>query len=80
MRHFNYVIRLVLFAMLVGLLGGLSQAVPVQAQDEKPRYVLAIHGGAGTLARSDLAPEREEAYRSTPLACIAVPSTPAAMW
>ncbi len=64
MRFFKHVIRLVLFAVLVGLLGGLSQAVPAQAQDEKPRYVLAIHGGAGTLARSDLTPELEEAYRA----------------
>ncbi len=64
MRLFKHVIRLVLFAVLVGLLGGLSQAVPAQAQDEKPRYVLAIHGGAGTIVRSDLTPELEEAYRA----------------
>ncbi len=64
MRLFKHVIRLVLFAVLVGLLGGLSQAVPAQAQDEKPRYVLAIHGGAGTIVRSDLTPELEEAFRA----------------
>ncbi len=30
-----------------------------------PRYVLAIHGGAGTIRRSDLTPEQEASYRAT---------------
>ena len=63
MALFNRVIRLILFA---GLFVGLSMALPAQAQalDKKPRYVLAIHGGAGTISRSDLTPELEEAYRA----------------
>ncbi len=30
----------------------------------EPTYVLAIHGGAGTIRRSDLSPEREAEYRA----------------
>ena len=53
-----------LFAVLVAVLAG-SSAVPVaQAQEPGARYVLAIHGGAATISRSDLTPELEQAYRA----------------
>ena len=64
MQAIRPAIRLVLLAALLGLFVGLSDVLPAQAQDEKPRYVLAIHGGAGTLTRSDLTPELEDAYRT----------------
>jgi beta-aspartyl-peptidase (threonine type) len=49
---------------LVGLLVGLSMASAVFAQDPDARYVLAIHGGAGTMSRSALTPDLEQAYRA----------------
>ncbi len=62
MQHF---LRQFLFlTVLVALFAGLSLAPTVQAQDPDARYVLAIHGGAGTMARSDLTPELEQAYRA----------------
>lgn len=64
MQSLKHLVRLFLFAVFVGILGGFSVVFPAQAQDEKPRYVLAIHGGAGTIVRSDLTPEMEEAYRA----------------
>ncbi|HUP01353.1 MAG TPA: isoaspartyl peptidase/L-asparaginase [Gemmatimonadota bacterium] len=33
------------------------------AQDAVPDWVLVIHGGAGTIRREDMTPERERAYR-----------------
>src|SRR4030095_3206869 len=30
----------------------------------RPRWALAVHGGAGTVRRQDLAPEGERAYRA----------------
>ena len=42
-------------------------ASPALAEDppaETPRWSIAIHGGAGTLARDDMTPERDAAYRA----------------
>ncbi|MFQ5570076.1 MAG: isoaspartyl peptidase/L-asparaginase family protein [Rhodothermales bacterium] len=49
--------------MLLLIFVGMSMVSTAQTQ-EKPRYVLAIHGGAGTMQRSDLTPELEAAYRT----------------
>ncbi|MBX7483924.1 isoaspartyl peptidase/L-asparaginase family protein [Qipengyuania qiaonensis] len=38
-------------------------AVPAKAQEE-PRWSIAIHGGAGTIARDDMTPEQDAAYRA----------------
>lgn len=35
------------------------------ARQERPRFMLVVHGGAGTILRKDMTPERERAYRST---------------
>jgi beta-aspartyl-peptidase (threonine type) len=35
----------------------------VQAQPDSARIVLAIHGGAGTITRAQMTPEREQQYR-----------------
>ena len=39
----------------------LSAAAPAQ---DKP-FALAIHGGAGTITRASMTPEKEAAYRAT---------------
>ncbi|WP_338447218.1 isoaspartyl peptidase/L-asparaginase [Pelagerythrobacter marensis] len=39
-------------------------AQPAAEEAEPPRWSLAIHGGAGTLKRENMTPEREQAYRS----------------
>ena len=38
-------------------------ATPAMAK-EAPRWSLAIHGGAGTLERKDMTPEKDAAYRA----------------
>tara|TARA_R110000751_G_scaffold2018_8_gene8924 strand:+ start:273902 stop:274999 length:1098 start_codon:yes stop_codon:yes gene_type:complete len=38
-------------------------AVPAAAQDE-PGWSIAIHGGAGTIARDDMTPQQDAAYRA----------------
>ncbi|MDX1546055.1 MAG: isoaspartyl peptidase/L-asparaginase [Rhodothermales bacterium] len=47
--------------LLVLVLTVLQGPAPAVAQ-EAPRYVLAIHGGAGTITRDAMTPELEEAY------------------
>lgn len=36
----------------------------VRAQDEPAAFALAVHGGAGTIRRESMTPEREQAYRA----------------
>lgn len=40
-----------------------AQQVPVSTEATTGRYVLVIHGGAGTILRSQLTPEKENKYR-----------------
>ncbi|WP_324828532.1 isoaspartyl peptidase/L-asparaginase family protein [Qipengyuania zhejiangensis] len=42
---------------------GIAWGTPVMAHDDGT-WSLAIHGGAGTLERSDMSPERDAAYRA----------------
>jgi len=44
-------------------LGGVSSQ-PVFAQEEAPRWSIAIHGGAGTLDPDRMTPERRAAYEA----------------
>ncbi|MDG5751609.1 isoaspartyl peptidase/L-asparaginase [Qipengyuania sp. XHP0211] len=39
-------------------------AAPASAQEEAPRWSIAIHGGAGTIRREDMTAERDAAYRA----------------
>ncbi|MEX0341347.1 MAG: isoaspartyl peptidase/L-asparaginase family protein [Erythrobacter sp.] len=39
-------------------------ATPAAAQEDAPRWSLAIHGGAGTISREDMTPEQDAAYRA----------------
>ena len=39
-------------------------ALPAAAQDADPRWSIAIHGGAGTIARENMTPEQDAAYRA----------------
>ena len=56
------IVQALLTAAFVALLAWFSAAPSALAQDSEARYVLAIHGGAGTISRSDLTPELERAY------------------
>jgi beta-aspartyl-peptidase (threonine type) len=40
-------------------------AVTASAQTTKPRIMLVMHGGAGTITRASMTPEKEKAYRET---------------
>lgn len=43
----------------------LASCVPTDMQTEsRPEYVLVVHGGAGTIKREHMSPEREAAYRT----------------
>lgn len=50
-------------AALGALIGASILSAPVQAEDDMPRYALAIHGGAGTIKRENLSEEKEAEYR-----------------
>ena len=39
-------------------------ALPVLAADAKGKVMLVIHGGAGTITRKSMTPEREAQYRA----------------
>lgn len=49
------------FCVILTLLCGLLNSPVTQAQN--PEYVIAIHGGAGTISRAKLTPEREAEFR-----------------
>jgi len=38
---------------------------PAQSAAQRPKFMLVVHGGAGTIRREDLTPEREGEYRAT---------------
>ena len=38
---------------------------PASAQEERPRWSIAIHGGAGTIARENMSEEEDAAYRAS---------------
>lgn len=56
-------VKLALLATAV-VFSGLLAIPEAQAQQAGTRYVLAVHGGAGTMTRSELTPELEQAYRT----------------
>ncbi len=51
---------------LITLLGSLLLAgsTTAQTKDEPMKYGMVIHGGAGTIERSTMTPEKEKAYRA----------------
>ena len=57
MRGFSTRIARAFAALLVFI------AVPAAAEDE-PGWSIAIHGGAGTIARDDMTPQQDAAYRA----------------
>ncbi|MEH6723910.1 MAG: isoaspartyl peptidase/L-asparaginase, partial [Qipengyuania sp.] len=57
MRGFSTRIARALAALFVFI------AVPAAAQDA-PGWSIAIHGGAGTIARDDMTPQQDAAYRA----------------
>ncbi|WP_370031857.1 isoaspartyl peptidase/L-asparaginase family protein [Qipengyuania mesophila] len=58
MRGFSAPIVRALAALCVAF------AVPATAQEAEPRWSIAIHGGAGTIARENMTPEQDAAYRA----------------
>ena len=51
--------RIVLsLSLIIGLVFNLM------AQQQKGEYVLVIHGGAGTILKSQMTPEREQEYKA----------------
>ncbi|WP_435203602.1 isoaspartyl peptidase/L-asparaginase family protein [Qipengyuania sp. 902] len=42
----------------------IAVAAPAGAEEEGPRWSIAIHGGAGTIRREDMTAERDAAYRA----------------
>ena len=41
-----------------------SGSVPTAASTARPRFMLVVHGGAGTIRRSDMTPQLDSAYRA----------------
>ena len=52
------------FAFILGVFD-LCFATPLAAQDDAPRWSIAIHGGAGTIARENMSAEEDAAYRAS---------------
>ncbi|NQD38170.1 isoaspartyl peptidase/L-asparaginase [Permianibacter sp. IMCC34836] len=52
-------------ARMLGVLAMVSTAALAAAADQSAPIAIAIHGGAGTILRSDLTPELEAQYRAT---------------
>lgn len=48
----------------LGLMGILAFAILTGSKDESVEFSIAIHGGAGTITRKNMTPEKENAYRS----------------
>lgn len=42
-----------------------APAEPPAGTDAPPRFMLVLHGGAGTIRRADMTPAQDSAYRST---------------
>ena len=51
-------------ALLVALAALFALVAPAHAQDNEPRWSIAIHGGAGTMARERMTPERRAQYEA----------------
>jgi beta-aspartyl-peptidase (threonine type) len=45
--------------------GGAQPAPAASADTTRPRFMLVVHGGAGTLGRAEMTPEREARYRES---------------
>ncbi len=55
----------VAMALLAGLgVAAVLEADDVRAEGKRMQYAIAIHGGAGTITRASMTPERERAYRA----------------
>ena len=48
----------------LGLMGIIAFAILTWSKDESIEFSIAIHGGAGTITRKNMTPEKENAYRS----------------
>ncbi|CAM3242734.1 isoaspartyl peptidase/L-asparaginase [Rhodothermus bifroesti] len=55
--------RKLVLLMALGFSGVFGLVQLAQAQPDTVRIVLAIHGGAGTITRAQMTPEREQQYR-----------------
>ncbi len=51
--------------LLLVILGLLATPTVSRAQQERPRFMLVVHGGAGTILRENMTAERERQYRET---------------
>ena len=63
MRTTRFVLSLFLSSAV--LLPSLADNAGAQQAAARPRFMLVVHGGAGTIRRTDMTPEREAAYRAT---------------
>lgn len=62
---FHSIFLLVVVAMIVNCTSKNDQTTNTKKVDKaKPEYAIVIHGGAGTIIRADMTPEKEAAYIS----------------
>jgi L-asparaginase / beta-aspartyl-peptidase len=54
-------------ALLAGPIAAAAQGSPTSqpAPAQRPRFMLVVHGGAGTITRSEMTPQKDSAYRAT---------------
>lgn len=58
MRH------LLFYALPLVMAFSACQSSPTPPSTPRPAYAIAIHGGAGTLGKANMTPEKEQAYRA----------------
>ena len=56
--------QLAVLAFVVSVAGWALLAAHARGAQPQPRFAIAIHGGAGTIVRANMSPEKEAAYRA----------------
>ncbi len=62
MRQFSFIL---IFISLISLTGCNSKSEPSNTTNDcnRPKYAIVIHGGAGTIKKENMTPEKEAAYK-----------------
>jgi len=60
----KYVHRIWIFTIVLFLSGGWISDMEMIAQNPDKKYVMVIHGGAGTMKKENMSPEQEKEYKN----------------
>src|SRR5690625_2346046 len=60
----KYVHQIWIFTIVLFLSGGWISDMEMIAQNPDKKYVMVIHGGAGTMKKENMSPEQEKEYKN----------------